>query len=627
MLLIKDLTLDAWGRRFFEEASATIPTGAKVGLVGRNGIGKSTLFKVILGELHTTSGEVAFPKHYRVGTVDQEAAASPVSLIETVLQSDWERHALLTELETAPPERIGEIHGRLIEIGADRAPSRAAEILSGLGFSTADLDRPMAEFSGGWRMRVAMASALFAEPDLLLLDEPTNYLDLEGALWLEARLKRYPRTAIIISHDRELLNNSVDSILHVAGGKLDYYTGGYDDFERMRAEKLRLNAAARVKQDAERAHLQAFVDRFKAKASKAAQAQSRMKRLAKLPPIAAIGAEHVQSFTLPSPERPLAPPLIRLEGVSAGYDGKTILKDLTLRLDIDDRIGLLGVNGAGKSTFAKLIAGALPKMSGAMHRDGRLKVGWFHQHQIEALEPMDTPLDLMRQMLPEASEASRRSRLAQYGLGAAKAETQHKDLSGGERARLLLNLVAAQAPHLLILDEPTNHLDIDSRRALLDALNDYEGAVVLITHDRSLMELVADRLWLAADGSIKPFDGDLDDYSKFVLDRARKAARAEKTVAAEADSKKPDAKKATAQARAQLQPLKKAQEAAEQKVARYTKILQEIDHALVDPKNYKRPNELAQLSRDRARAHDNLEKAEAEWLAAAEAYEAAKALS
>jgi ATP-binding cassette subfamily F protein 3 len=621
MLLIKELTLDAWGRRFFEDASATIPSGAKVGLVGRNGIGKSTLFKVILGEMHTTSGEVTFPKHFRVGTVDQEAAASPVSLIETVLQADWERHELLTELETAPPERIGDIHARLIEIGADRAPSRAAEILSGLGFSNADLERPMAEFSGGWRMRVAMASALFAEPDLLLLDEPTNYLDLEGALWLEARLKRYPHTAIIISHDRELLNNSVDSILHVAGGKLDYYTGGYDDFERMRAEKLRLNAAARVKQDAERAHLQAFVDRFKAKASKAAQAQSRMKRLAKLPPIAAIGAEHVQGFTLPSPERPLAPPLIRLEGVSTGYDDRTILKDLTLRLDIDDRIGLLGVNGAGKSTFAKLIAGALPKMSGAMHRDGRLKVGWFHQHQIEALEPMDTPLDLMRQRLPEATEASRRSRLAQYGLSATKAETQHKDLSGGERARLLLNLVAAQAPHLLILDEPTNHLDIDSRRALLDALNDYSGAVVLITHDRSLMEMVADRLWFAADGSIKPFDGDMDDYAKHVLDRARLAARAEK---AATQAPKPDSKKLAAQARAQLQPLKKAQEAAEQKVARVTRTLAELDAALADPKNFKRPSELAQLGRDRARAQDNLAKAEIEWLQAAEAYESAK---
>jgi ATP-binding cassette subfamily F protein 3 len=626
MLLIKDLTLDAWGRRFLEDASVTIPTGAKVGLVGRNGIGKSTLFKVILGEMHTTSGEVVVPKGYRIATVDQEAGASPVSLLETVLSADIERDALLKALDHAPPERIGEIHNRLIEIGADRAPSRAAEILSGLGFSQADLERPMAEFSGGWRMRVALASALFAEPDLLLLDEPTNYLDLEGALWLEARLKRYPRTAIVISHDRELLNNSVEYILHLSTGKLDLYTGGYDDFERMRAEKMRLNAAQRVKQDAERQHLQAFVDRFRAKASKAAQAQSRMKRLAKLPPIAAMTDEHVQAFTLPSPERPLSPPLIRLDGVSAGYGDATILKNLTLRLDIDDRIGLLGVNGAGKSTFAKLIAGALPKQAGALQRDTRLKVGWFHQHQIEALEPLDTPLDLMRQMLPEASESSRRARLAQYGLGAGKAETQHKDLSGGERARLLLNLVAAQAPHLLILDEPTNHLDIDSRRALLDALNDYEGAVVLITHDRSLMELVADRLWLAADGTIAPFDGDMDDYAKFVLDRARRAAKMEKSGAGPAAPPK-DSRKAAALARAQLQPLKKALETVEAKVARLTKTMGEIDTALADPKNFKRPNELAQLGRDRARAHENLEKAEIEWLAAAEAYEAAKAAS
>ncbi len=624
MLQITDLTFDAWGRRFFEGASVTVPTGAKVGLVGRNGTGKSTLFKIILGELHTTSGDIAVPKGHRIATVDQEAAASPVSLLDTVLAADWERDALLKELEHAAPERVGDIHGRLIEIGADRAPSRAAEILSGLGFSNDDLVRPMAEFSGGWRMRVALASALFAEPDLLLLDEPTNYLDLEGALWLEARLKRYPRTAIVISHDRELLNNSVDSILHVSEGKLDYYTGGYDDFERMRAEKMRLNASARVKQEAERAHLQAFVDRFRAKASKAAQAQSRLKRLQKLPPIAAIGREHVQGFTLPSPERPLAPPLIRLEGVSVGYDDRTILKDLTLRLDIDDRIGLLGVNGAGKSTFAKLIAGALTKQSGAMHRDGRLKVGWFHQHQIEALEPMDTPLDLMRQTLPEATEASRRARLAQYGLGATKAETMHKDLSGGERARLLLNLVAAQAPHLLILDEPTNHLDIDSRRALLDALNDYEGAVVLITHDRSLMELVADRLWLASDGSIKPFDGDMDDYAKFVLNRARQASRVDKT-APTAQSK--DARKAAAAAaRAQLAPLKKDLDAMEAKVARLTKQLAEIDSALADPKLFKRPNELAQLGRDRTRNRENLEKAEGEWLELAERYEAAKTL-
>jgi ATP-binding cassette subfamily F protein 3 len=625
MLLIKDLTLDAWGRRFLEEASAAVPTGAKVGLVGRNGIGKSTLFRAILGELHATSGEIALPKGSRIATVDQEAAASPAPLLGTVLKADVERDRLLRELETAPPERVADIHGRLVEIGADRAPSKAAEILSGLGFSQADLERPMAEFSGGWRMRVALASALFAEPDLLLLDEPTNYLDLEGALWLEAKLKRYPSTAIVISHDRELLNNSVDHILHLTSGKLEIYTGGYDDFERMRAEKMRLNAAARVKQDAERAHLQAFVDRFRAKASKAAQAQSRIKRLAKLPPIAAMTDEHVQPFVLPSPDRPLAPPLLKLDGVSVGYDDRAILSKLTLRMDVDDRIGLLGVNGAGKSTFAKLIAGALQKSSGALHRDTRLKVGWFHQHQIEALDPKETPLDLMRREMPEAAEAVRRSRLAQYGLPANKVDTQMKDLSGGERARLLLNLVAAEAPHLLILDEPTNHLDIDSRRALLDALNDYQGAVLLITHDRSLMELVADRLWLAADGCIKPFDGDLDDYARFVLERAKAAAKLEKAdLIAGAVSQK-DARRAAAQVRAQLQPLKKALDQVEAKVARLTQALTDLDRALADPKTYGQPAELARIGKERARAQDNLDQAEAEWLETAEAYETAKA--
>ncbi|MGA7787978.1 MAG: ABC-F family ATP-binding cassette domain-containing protein [Xanthobacteraceae bacterium] len=525
MLQIENLVFNGWGRRFFDSASVMIPVGAKVGLVGRNGVGKSTLFKLILGDLVADGGEIALPKLARIGSVDQEHPATPVTLLDTILAADTERDALNAQLETAEPEELGEIYHRLIEIDADRAPARAAEILSGLGFSNADLTRPMAEFSGGWRMRVALAAALFAQPDLLLLDEPTNYLDLEGALWLEARLKKYPHAALIVSHDRELLNNSVDAILHLSDGKLDLYTGGYDDFEKRRAEKARLQAATRNKQDAERAHLQKFIDRFRAKASKAAQAQSRIKRLAKLEPVAEVIEERVAPFTIPSPERPLAPPLIALENAAVGYDGTPVLRNLNLRLDVDDRIGLLGVNGAGKSTFAKLLAGALPLLAGQMKRESRIKVGWFHQHQIEALDPADTPLVIMRRERPDDSESSRRSRLAQFGLSFEKQDTTVANLSGGERARLLLNLVAMAAPHLLILDEPTNHLDIESRRALLDALNDYEGAVILITHDRSLIELVSDRLWLAADGRIKAFQGDMDDYAKFVLERARAGAR------------------------------------------------------------------------------------------------------
>ena len=626
MLQITNLTFSSWGRQFLDNASVSLPPGSKVGLVGRNGIGKSTLFKIILGGLAANGDEVSIPKNARVASVDQEHPATPVSVLETILEADKERHDLLTRLETAEPEEMGEIWMRLIEIDADSAPARASEILVGLGFSQEDIQRPMAHFSGGWRMRVALAAALFAEPDLLLLDEPTNYLDLEGVVWLEQRLKRYPHTALLISHDRDLLNSVCTHILHLSNRKLDLYTGSYDTFEKTRSEKLRLMAANQAKQDVERAHLQKFIDRFKAKASKATQAQSRVKKLEKLERIELPPEERVAPFILPSPERPLPPPLIRLENANVGYEtGKPILRNLNLRMDLDDRIGLLGVNGAGKSTFAKLIAKALDIQSGEFHRDCKMRVGWFHQHQIEAMDPEDTPLQIILREMPDASENSRRSRLAQWGLPFNKQDTKVAALSGGERARLLLNLVAMDAPHILILDEPTNHLDIDSRRALLDALNEYTGAVILITHDRSLMELVADRLWLAADGTVKPFDGDMDDYTKFVLERAKQGMKPSQ-VKKDAEPKASTGTQAANANSGNAKPKKKgkspstlrhAVKKAEEIMAAIAADMAKTDNEMAETAG-KDPKKFEVLSRKRAQLQTDLEKAEADWMAAEE---------
>jgi ATP-binding cassette subfamily F protein 3 len=628
MLQINALVFDAYGRRFFDGANLTLAPGVKAGLVGLNGVGKSTLFKLILGHHQPGGGEILMPKGWRVASVDQEIAASPQHLIDAVLALDTRRANLLKALETADPMHQAEIHHDLYAIQADRAPSRAAEILSGLGFSNADLTRSISDFSGGWRMRAALAGALLAEPDLLLLDEPTNYLDLEGALWLEAKLKRYPNAALMISHDRDLLNEAVDAIVHVTGQKLDYYSGNYDNFEQMRAEKARLNAANRAKQEAERAHLQGFIDRFGAKASKATQAQSRMKKLAKLPPIAANIEDRVAPFLLPSPEKQLAPPVLRLEDVSIGYDDAVILRNVNIRLDPDDRSGVLGVNGAGKSTFAKLLAGALSEKHGVQWRDRRMTVAWFHQHQIEAMDPEDTPLEMMRRVRPEETESKRRARLGSFGMTVEKVETKVKDLSGGERARLLLNMVAMDGPHLLILDEPTNHLDIDSRRALLDALNDYEGAVLIITHDRSLVELVADRLWLVDQGTVKTFTGSMDDYAKLVIERAKTATREETAANAapkQANVNSKEARKAAAAARQAIAPLKKKADDLERKIETTGNQIKLIDHKLADPDIYTKDKDGAvSLGKDKVKLESDLVRLESEWMEAAEAYENAR---
>ncbi|HWE99142.1 MAG TPA: ABC-F family ATP-binding cassette domain-containing protein [Caulobacteraceae bacterium] len=614
MLRFRDLTFDAYGRRFFDHADALIPDRAKVGLVGRNGAGKSTLFRLIKGELAAGGGDIEVPRGTRIGWVAQEHAASDVTLIDTVLEADERRAALMAALETAEPEALGDLYAELDAIDADRAPAKAAEILTGLGFRQADLARPMAEFSGGWRMRVAMAAALFAEPDLLLLDEPTNYLDLEGALWLEAKLKTYPASALVISHDRELLEG-MDAILHLNEGRLDAYTGGFSDFERQRGERAQLQAATREKVETRRAHLQSFVDRFRATASKARQAQSRLKMIARLQTVAPISEESALPFLLPSPERALAPPLVRLEGVAVGYGGPPVLERLNLRLDPDDRIGLLGVNGSGKSTFARLIAHDLKPSHGHVSGHRRMRVGWFHQHQIEALDAEDTPLDIIRRALPDETEPQRRSRLAQFGFPAAKASTRVADLSGGERARLLLNLIAMKRPHLIILDEPTNHLDIDSRRALTEALNDYEGAVILITHDRSLMEMVADRLWFAGDGTVKPFDGDMDDYARHVLDRARAARRAPGRTEPAAPPPPPPAPPAAKISAASLAHKLSTAEAA---LERANAALAAADAELTDPKTWADPRRRIAAETRHAKAGAAVAEAEAKWLALAE---------
>jgi len=626
MITITDLSARIAGRLLLDNASVSLPDGVKAGLVGRNGAGKSTLFRVITGDLGSESGSVTIPKHARIGQVAQEAPGTEDSLISIVLAADKERAALLREAETATdPNRIAEIQMRLVDIDAHSAEARASAILAGLGFDQEAQLRPASSFSGGWRMRVALASVLFAEPDLLLLDEPTNYLDLEGTLWLEDYIRRYPHTVIIISHDRDLLNNAVNSIIHLDQKKLTFYRGGYDSFERQKAEADELQMKAKAKSDAARKHLQSYIDRFRYKASKAKQAQSRIKALERMGTVAAVIEDHVQPITFPEPEKQPASPIVAIQGGVVGYEpGKPILKGLNLRIDNDDRIALLGSNGNGKSTFAKFISGRLPAQAGDLRIAPGLKIGFFAQHQLDDLVPNETPVEHVRKLMPQAAEAQVRSRVAQMGLATEKMSTAAKDLSGGEKARLLMGLAAFHAPNLLILDEPTNHLDIDSRRALIEALNDYDGAVILISHDRHLIEATVDRLWLVNNGTVTSFEGDMEEYRDIVIASGKK--KDEKVDAANDQASKADQRKANAEKRAQLAPLKKKINEIESLTAKLEKQIQALDTELADPTLYeKAPAKAAEKVKQRGEAAAKLSAAEEQWLLLSSEYEDAMA--
>ncbi len=620
MLNLNGITVRLGGRTILDRATATLPPYSRVGLIGRNGAGKSTLMKVMIGELEADDGSMEMPKNTRIGYIAQEAPSGTATPFETVLAGDVERAALMEEAEhCSDPDRLGELHERLIAIDAYTAPARAARILVGLGFDEEMQGRPIDSYSGGWKMRVALAALLFSEPDLLLLDEPSNHLDLEATLWLENFLKSYPSMMVVISHERDLLNNVVDNILHLEGGAVTLYSGGYDSFERQRAERAAQLAAAKASQDAQRAKLQDYVARNSARASTAKQAQSRAKALARMQPIAAMAEDPTLSFDFPSPDE-LRPPLVTLDMASVGYaENKPILQRLNLRLDPDDRVALLGRNGNGKTTLARLLAAQLAPMEGDMNASGKMRVGYFTQYQVEELDGKDTPLEHMGRLMKGATPGAVRAQLGRFGFSGAKATTLVGRLSGGERARLALALITRDAPHMLILDEPTNHLDVDAREALVQALNDYEGAVVLVSHDRHMLELTADRLVLVDNGTATEYQGSIDDYTDMILGKSPAKEKMSK-----ADRK--EDKKAQAAAREAQSKLKKAVSDAEADLAKLEVVLSAIDKAMFDPQaaaNEYKDLTMGELSQRRGKIVAAQEAAEAQWVKASEALEKA----
>lgn len=611
MLALKNISFTIEGRKLIDSSTLTIPTGHKVGIVGRNGAGKTTLFKLIRGEWILDTGEIEIPRGARIGGIAQEVPSGPESLISVVLAADVERTELMAESETATdPTRISDIYMRLADIEAHSAEARAASILHGLGFDNDAQQRPCSAYSGGWRMRVALAAVLFSQPDFLLLDEPTNYLDLEGAIWLENYLTRYPHTVLIISHDKALLNRSVTSILHLDQQKLTLYTGNYDTFENTRRAQLDQLIAQKKKQDAARDHMQAYVDRFRYQASKAKQAQSRIKALERMGTLAPIVGDHVSPFNFPEPEE-LSPPIIRLENASVGYDGKAILRNLDLRIDQDDRIALLGANGQGKSTFAKLLADRLQVMGGEKYASSKLRVGFFAQHQVDELDLDETPIQHVQRLRPKELPGRIRSRLAAGGMHAEIVETKVGRLSGGQKARLSLLIATIDAPHMIILDEPTNHLDIQSREALVAALTEYTGAVILVSHDQSLVELVADRLWLVKDGAVTPYTEDMDAYRKMLLSERGGVTKSEK----KQKGKRPK--------KVSKEKLRQDVEACEDRVTKLQEMRDKLDVKMAEYGFY--DGEAAAISmwqKKHVEVSDGLERAESLWMEALEKLEA-----
>jgi ATP-binding cassette, subfamily F, member 3 len=625
MLHVTDLSFRHGERVLFDRASAAISDGWKVGLVGRNGAGKSTLLKLIQGELEADGGDINRMGRMRMGSVPQDPPGGDIIVLNAVLAADVERSALLAEAETCHDGlRLADIHMRLDEIGSAAAPARAAAILNGLGFDTAAQARPCGEFSGGWRMRVALAGTLFSDPDLLILDEPSNHLDLEAQLWLTEHLKRYRHTVLMVSHDRDLLNDVCDHIVHIDQQKLVSYTGNYDTFERTRAERLENDAAQRAKNEARRKHMQAFVDRFRAKASKARQAQSRLKMIEKLGPVAAVPIEEEIKFNFPPPDK-LASPIETIDQVSVGYgEAPPVLRKLDLRLDMDDRIALLGQNGNGKSTFIRLLSDRLKPREGTVKRSPKLRFGYFSQDQEEELDYEDTPFGHMTRALgPGTPEHKVRAQLGRFGFSRERADLKVVLMSGGEKTRLLLALATRNAPHLLLLDEPTNHLDMDARESLIEAINDFDGAVVLVSHDTHLVKMVADQLWLVAGGNVSPFEGDIDDYQTRLL-RERNSRPAKEPKPKKEASKPKPAPVAAAPDKPKRGHLKRALEKAEKAMADLTRQRGELEAKLADPATYTGPPDaITALQKEKLRLERELAHAEHDWLVAQEALEAA----